>query len=593
MSVEEKRRPEGFPRRFRRWLRLPALSPLRNRAALKLALLAIVPFLVLALFASFIMYQNARSEVIRTIASELDRCTEKINIKLASLTERSNLVINTMAINGVVDPVFFMDIQRYQYDVFMIHLINQSLGTLETGIDKPTGDTSCIILYLDGYQGYKGRYLESTDDLEPTAFDRILRTQTAESAWLYTQRPEEKHLFVSLFRDATTLTGMKSVIEVRYPYSELAEALEAVVLPRGGVLYHEDGFGKVLSELPAAGSLLPSRTYGKHTLSNANPIIDGSTVTMVFPRQAVWTRVRYAIIVLGIGILLFMATNIFTISRTTARITDKMTAFLKGLRGDPALLREGERFLPVAAGPTEELDTLKNMFLKLLQEIKTAHADVLDVQAQKNMLEMELLQSRLNPHLLYNSLGVIRWSAMRASDERTVKIIEALTSYYRRVLTRGENFVAVRDELESLRQYVLIVNLTHEEEHRLEVDVDEKMLNMPILKQILQPLVENAVLHGLKNKDGGGLVSLKGTMENGDLHFQVIDNGYGIDPEVVERIMNMEYTSKYGGYGLRNSMKRIYSCYGDGYGIRLESEPGRGTTVHVRLRAEAEEGHAD
>jgi two-component system sensor histidine kinase YesM len=307
----------------------------------------------------------------------------------------------------------------------------------------------------------------------------------------------------------------------------------------------------------------------------------------------VFARVRVAVALLGLGILLFMATNIYTIGKATVQITSRLSAFIGSLRRDTALLSEERRLLTLdGAGAADELQTLKAMFLNLLEEVRRSHVDIVEVQAQRNALEMELLQSRLNPHLLYNSLGVVRWSAMRTGDNRTVRIINALTSYYRRVLARGESLVRVSDELESLRQYILILNLTHEEDYHLEVDTTDGVSEMLILKQLLQPLVENAVLHGLKNREGTRRVSVKGRLEDGDIVLEVADNGYGIDPEKLQKIMSMQYTSKYGGFGLRNSMRRIQSHYGNGYGIRIESRPGEGTTVRVRLRAEVNVAHS-
>lgn len=573
------------------WHPLRALRaiPLRSRVLLKLAFYTSIPFLALSLLLLVMSFRVAERDVLSDTTRDLDRIAEAYNLQLNGLVQRSTLVMSNILVNGLVRQQFFIDLPHAQFDVYLIYLINRGLEAMETGIDKPSVDTSCITLYLEGYAGYRGRYLESLDALSDR--DRPAAGGAATDMWWrYTRRADEQHLFVSFYRNVETITGMDSVLEFRMPYQSLRRVFESFVPPREGVLAHLDEAGDVISVVPDAA---PPSAAGatRHRLVSSNRMMDGSRIELRLPVSAIWRRLRTMLVLVAVGLAALVAGLLYAVSRTARQITDRVTAFSRLLARDTSILsRSGAAAAGIPARQRDELDVLEQAIASLVDELGQAHRDVVEAQASRNLVELELLQSRMNPHLLYNSLGVLKWSAMRAHDARSLDIIEALTAYYRWALARGENLTTVQEELDGVSQYLRIVNLTHADPYKLVLAVDAETLSLRILKHTLQPFVENAVLHGLKGREGKGVIEVSGRRHDGDLLFTVTDNGYGMPPETIAKIMSMSYTSRYGGYGMKNSMRRLRSYYGDGYGISIESEEGKGTTIRIRVRAESNHG---
>lgn len=571
-------------------LRTLRAIPLRSRVLLKLAFLTSIPFLALSLVVLVMSFRVAERDVVSATTRDLDRLAEAYNLQLNGLVQRSTLVMSNILVNGLVRQQFFMDLPHAQFDVYLIYLINRGLEAMETGIDKPSVDTSCITLYLEGYVGYRGRYLESLDAL--SARDRpAAGGAAAEMWWRYTQRTGEQHLFVSFYRNVETITGIDSVLEFRMPYQSLRRVFESFTPPRGGGLAHLDDTGGIISRVPDNGVARRGGVAARHRLVSTNRMIDGSRLELRLPFAAIWRRLRTMLALVAVGIAALVAGLITAVSRTARQITDRVTAFSRLLARDPSILsRSGTAAAGIPDRQRDELDALEQAIASLVDELGQAHRDVVEAQASRNLVELELLQSRMNPHLLYNSLGVLKWSALRANDARSLDIIEALTAYYRWALARGENLTTVQEELDGVSQYLRIVNLTHADPYKLVLDVDADTLSLGILKHTLQPFVENAVLHGLKGREGEGVIEVRGRRHDGDLEFTVTDNGYGMPADTVEKILNMSYTSKYGGFGMKNSLRRLRSYYGEGYGIDIESAEGKGTTVRIRVRAESKRG---
>jgi sensor histidine kinase YesM len=231
----------------------------------------------------------------------------------------------------------------------------------------------------------------------------------------------------------------------------------------------------------------------------------------------------------------------------------------------------------------DEISVIKQRFTELLIRNDQLHRQTLAAQQRGHQLEMELLQSKLNPHLLYNSLSVIKWTALRNKDDKTVKLVDSMNKYYRAVLNRGNNILTVRSELNMIGEYLKINEYAHSTRYGLSVCVGEEIQECLVLKHLLQPLVENAILHGLNGKEGEKQIQIRGFRQGDSLLLEVEDNGYGIDPQTIEKILSMNFKKEIGGYGLRNLINRIHTYYGPGADLTIDSEKGRYTRVTIKI----------
>lgn len=229
----------------------------------------------------------------------------------------------------------------------------------------------------------------------------------------------------------------------------------------------------------------------------------------------------------------------------------------------------------------DEIDDLFRSFGKMIRQINILIGEVYQGEIRQKQYEMKALQAQINPHFLYNSLSLINWKAIEAEQTDISKITLALSTFYRTSLNKGGNLLRVADEINNCKSYLEIQLYMHDYEFEVEFCVEEEILDCETINLILQPLVENAIEHGidLKEDGGRGKLIISGSHEEDAIILKVEDNGVGIEPERAAEMLSMQ--SK--GYGVRNVNERIKLQYGDDYGLQVKSELEKGTIVSIRL----------
>lgn len=238
---------------------------------------------------------------------------------------------------------------------------------------------------------------------------------------------------------------------------------------------------------------------------------------------------------------------------------------------------------------TRELLQQKNNSIKQLQEEKER---VRIEQLLKRRAELKALQAQINPHFLYNTLDSIRWKAEEIEAEEISQMTQALAMVFRIGLSKGQEMISVRDELCHVKSYLEIQCIRYGKRLTYSIDVEERILECYMVKLLLQPLVENAIYHGIKEKDNDGHVRICGGLCGEIIFFYVEDNGIGIQEEKVKELnlglKNNLSVSKQ-GYGIFNVNERIKLYYGDSYGLDLESTWGKGTKSIITIPKITEE----
>lgn len=207
-------------------------------------------------------------------------------------------------------------------------------------------------------------------------------------------------------------------------------------------------------------------------------------------------------------------------------------------------------------------------------------------QKQLRKAEFELLQAQINPHFLYNTLDAIVWSAEAGNQKQVVKMVGSLSEFFRSSLNKGKELVRVREELSHARSYLEIQQIRYQDILSYEIEVPEELFEYEIPKITVQPIVENALYHGIKNRRGGGKITITGEEGDNDYRIIVTDDGIGMDSERLAQITEGLSGKNPGDvkiYGLYNVNERIKLFYGEEYGISIESEYDKGTRVVIRL----------
>ena len=231
--------------------------------------------------------------------------------------------------------------------------------------------------------------------------------------------------------------------------------------------------------------------------------------------------------------------------------------------------------------------TLAESFNSMVKEIETLIDDIHREQENAKDAELRLLQEQINPHFLYNTLDAIIWMTESGENKKAIQIIQELSSFFRISLSKGQSEITIRNEKEHVRSYLEIQHYRYQDILEYEIDFDENILDYHIQKLTLQPIVENALYHGIKNKRGLGKISVTGTMDGEDIIFTVEDNGIGMKPEELDELRDLiagkVVKDDQSGFGMANVEKRLEMLYGSGYGMTVESEYNTGTKVTVRV----------
>ncbi len=244
-----------------------------------------------------------------------------------------------------------------------------------------------------------------------------------------------------------------------------------------------------------------------------------------------------------------------------------------------------------------EIAQLGASFNNMMEKIRSLLHLVYVEQKNKREAEVKTLQAQIKPHFLYNTLDTIRWMAEERGAIEIVQMISALTKLFRIGLSRGREVISLQDELEHVKCYLFIQQVRYEDKLDYDIDADEGCLQDRVNKLILQPLVENAIYHGIKQKRGAGHITVSAREESGQLVLMVRDDGAGMSAEECERL-NQALRAPGGerfehGYGIFNVNDRIRLSHGEGYGLCYSANDAGGVTVTILHPIIREEGGRD
>jgi len=253
------------------------------------------------------------------------------------------------------------------------------------------------------------------------------------------------------------------------------------------------------------------------------------------------------------------------------------------------LSRKAEQFGAdnFAGAPVEtdiaELKTLDRNFDKMAERIRSLMDKQRQDQQSLHRAELELLQAQINPHFLYNTLDSIAILAESQREEDAVSMVNSLSTFFRNSLNQGKDIISLRSELVQAQSYLEIQQIRYSDILSYSISVPDAIQDRPVPKLILQPLIENALYHGIKNRRGRGKIEITGEEKDGDIWLRVSDNGTGMEEDQLQQLQSGAYEEHHSGLGLKNVHQRIRLYCGEPYGLSFDSIPGSGTTVTVRL----------
>lgn len=399
-------------------------------------------------------------------------------------------------------------------------------------------------------------------------WDEIKNIGTSEFYWVYNDKEQK---YVSAYSKIAGNSKIEGYLEIKIPLKQIENILRTASMDENERIVVTDKENNIIFSVGDIESSVKEAVFSGN-------VIPGFKFSMYAKESFIYqTCYIYLTIAAVFLFLLFIFVSFFYLW-LIKKLTYDFDSFVDTLEKDENVLLNPQFIDEKDDGSVLKI---KVKFKKLIQRINVLHKEIESINSEKKKIELATLQTSFNPHLLYNSLSVLKWRLYETDDELMMKMIDHMVEYYRSVLADGNNIITVSEEIELIKQYLQIVRISYNKEFTVTINIEDDVKDCYIIKQILQPAVENAVMHGLTQTDDARLEISVYKKEN-SIIFEVTDNGCGMESDVIESLFE-EKTSKEGGrkkgYGIRNTVNRIKTYYGSEYGVFIESTPSKGTKV--------------
>lgn len=344
------------------------------------------------------------------------------------------------------------------------------------------------------------------------------------------------------------------------------------------------------------GDLTFKNTQGENMIAIYNTIgVNKWKVAAVFPESQVLEKINYIkyLTIFFLLLIIIMATFIVNIvgryiSSPIKQLANQMT------KADRNYLK-----LDDGLAVPQEMKILYSSFNEQMERNNTLLQQIQLEQKEKRQLEVAIIQAQMDPHFLYNTLYSIKALCDMGLNEDASEMISALSSFFRISISRGNEVITIKEELEHIQSYLYIMEMRYGDDFSYNIDVEKEVLTSNILKLTLQPLIENAIYHGVKQKRGQGFITVRVFQADEKINLEVVDNGLGIEKEKMLKIKDeieapySDHKKKYIGIGLRSVNERVKGYFGKEYGVFIESENNKGTKITIIIPKVKEEINED
>ncbi|MDA3846648.1 MAG: sensor histidine kinase, partial [Vallitaleaceae bacterium] len=424
---------------------------------------------------------------------------------------------------------------------------------------------------------------------------------THDTAKYFSRGGSEDTKVISILRKFKSIDLGESLgiigIDISYRYltnlfldSQLNQATMTLVTDYGEIVYDYDDvlvgnqidldmFSQVFEN--SSGSYnLSSNGLEYVVVYTTSPVTNWKLIHMIPANElfAEAQQIRNYIFMVGVlcvGLALVIA------SAVSYGISSPLTALKNGMRK----VESGDLDVVMEVAFHDEVGVLSHSFNRMIDEISRYIKRIYEEEDIKKRIELNMLQQQINPHFLFNTLDSVIWMARMHNAPKVASIITSLVKLLQASTYTDSDFIQIHQEIENIKNYIAIQKFRYGSRFEFYYDIDENLKNIYTLKLILQPLVENAIYHGLEEIVEGGIISIKIKCDHDAVIMSVEDNGKGIDLNNIRQILNNDDKDEvhYNSIGISNTNQRIKMYYGDAYGLEMESIPSGGTRAIIRI----------
>ncbi|WP_226527251.1 sensor histidine kinase [Metabacillus niabensis] len=390
-------------------------------------------------------------------------------------------------------------------------------------------------------------------------------------------------------------------IDIVIKASVFKDILHDASLKTSGTIQIQSESGTILFSHPQFAKTSPLSDRKSIEENSSGYFTKGSTFFVYDTSELTgWKFIRYtplteitkeaneirSLIVLTVGSILIFTIGLYIF------ITSRLILPLRLLKRKMKQASQGDLEVKFENKGTDEIAELGENFNSMLIKINDLLTKSVNEQKQLKTAELRTMQAQINPHFLYNSLETIIWMAEARKTEQVIEITKALSHFFRISLSKGKDVISLEDEINHIRNYLTIQKMRYQDILDVTFHLNEDIFDYEMIKLTIQPIVENAIYHGIKNKRGKGFVRIKGDFTpEGYISIDVIDNGIGMKEDKLEEIRSqlsqgVPFEKEQGGFGMVNVHQRIHLHYGEPFGLTINSWYGSGTRVSLIIPAE-------
>lgn len=548
----------------------------RYKIALLMLAAGMIPFSFIIVYMQHGMSEILTEQEIDNIDKSLERAVESIDNQGQIYQNLINYLSYSQELREVLTVKAETDYETYLKYVTVVEPLLQMPQVYHNEING-------ITLYAENVEVPYGDILMPMKLAEAEDWYETMGDTTA-MKWSYARGTRRS---VTLTRNFYAGEEVMAILAVTLDYNKILEPFIALLQENTGGIVLDDSGKVVYAAHSFDREYRPkepeSLDYIKemYTCSERQSSGSGWTYCIYRPEKVITesvTRLTAQNLPIALVCLVLLLLMAYVFSKSTVsnleRLTENMNQIQLGLRK-----------VTVTSDSKDEVGVLIRSFTRMMNEMNRLISEVYEGQIKLKNSEMKALVAQINPHFLYNSLSIINWKALEAGADDISGVTLALSTYYRTSLNKGETMTTVENELNNIRAYLKIQRIMHDDSFDVVEDVDQSVSSVETPKLILQPLVENAIEHGLDlSEKEEKWIRITVKKEGEFVVFLIEDNGVGMEERKAQEILS--YHSK--GYGVRNINDRIKVLYGDRGYMAVESCPGQGTRAEIRIPISAD-----
>lgn len=552
---------------------------LKSKLAMVYILAGFLPIVVILFVNYFQMRSVFKNQEMNTLQSFINRSVQNLDDEFNTYIELADLITKDENVNDILSTVYLDDNMADEKFDLSVTPVLDTFKYFHNEIGK-------IAIYTDRIEDNKNKYLAPIEEIEATDwYNNIIASRG--NNWIIDTAGKT----IALVRKMQALeeSGITGYFYEEINYDNIFECLGENISDNYGI-YVSDNSGREVYSYNAFNdknknyNLSLSEIAKKYSDNKKDYYIvkkaipkTGWNVWLYKPEKLMGNSIRQINIITFGGTLVCLVATFMCIRFTAIFVTTRIGKLQKAV----ARVEKEDFSYTLNTTSQDEIGELITSFSKMERKLNYLINEVYKSKIKEKEYEMKALQAQINPHFLYNTLSLINWKAIEAGKKDISKITLALSAFYRTSLNKGNSITHISGEIENMRSYLSIQLMLHDDGFDVTEDIDDSVLEYTCPNLILQPLIENAIDHGIDVMPEGrrGAISISCKDMDTYIQFIVKDNGIGMTKEQTVKILTKD--SK--GYGVRNVNERLKLCYGEEYPMIIKSEKNAGTEVIITI----------